>query len=238
MLQLLREESFSVDELNHPACGYAKIFQRLDMASICRQHAGRANFCEIGPHDYFNLLEEYSGPKYVIDPYADAGGAGLGFVPANLPYPVTLFRCLLGQDSSFIPDGFVDFSYSVSVIEHIGQAEAGYDCRPVDHPPEDQERPRRSFCQELFRITRPGGVTIHSVDHAARNLSFVRNFIEAGFVPLRPGESVTVDECLFDKAAIRQRHAWLDPTEPMSEQEMTLHSVLTMGFTRPHFQVS
>ena len=121
MLQLLKSGSFTAEQLSDPARGYAKIFQRMQMATLCEEYQSRTNFCEIGPHDYFNILEDYAGPKYVIDPYADAGGAGLAVVPANLPYPVTLFRCLLGHDSSFIPNDFVDFSFSVSVIEHIGR---------------------------------------------------------------------------------------------------------------------
>ena len=233
MLRLLRNGEFTPEQHNHPARGYAKIFQRAAMMELCRSFHDRTNFCEIGPHDHFPILEDYPGPKIIIDPYKNGGGAGLEVVPDNLPYPVTLLRCLLGENSQFISDDFVDFSFSVSVIEHIGQAEVQYDCNPVENPPEVQERPRRGFCEELFRITKPGGLTVHSVDHAARNLTFVDNFLAAGFELIHANETVSVDECLNAPDAIRQRHQWLDPTIPMSEEEMRLHSVLTIGFVKP-----
>ena len=233
VLRLLRKNEFTAEQLNHPARGYAKVFQRANMMDLCRSFHDRSNFCEIGPHDYFNILDHYRGPKIIIDPYKSGGGAGLEVVPANLPYPVTLFRCMLGENSDIIPNDFIDFSFSVSVIEHIGQAEVQYDCNPVENPPEIQERPRRGFCEELFRITRSGGLTVHSVDHAARNLTFVDNFLAAGFELIHADETVTVEECLNAPDAIRQRHQWLDPTIPMSEEEMRLHSVLTMGFVKP-----
>jgi hypothetical protein len=140
---------------------------------------------------------------------------------------------MVGPDSSIIPDTFFDITLSISVIEHIGQAEAGYDCKPTSQPPAAQEALRDEFCAELYRMARPGGVTLHTVDHAARNLSFVANFLRAGFEPLEAGVPPDVEQCLSDPDAVRQRVGWRKPHLPMPVQEQALHACLLMGFRRP-----
>ncbi len=114
-----------------------------------------------------------------------------------LPYPFVLFRCALGETSAVIPDALFDYTYSISVLEHIGQAEANYDCQPTSEPPPAQEAKRQAFCHELFRITKPGGITVNTIDHAARNLSYHHNFTAAGFESLCPPEQFcTVQQAL------------------------------------------
>jgi hypothetical protein len=235
VLYLLRKSSFDPATNASPEAVHTKLYQHVEMMRVLERYTGQTiAVAEIGPHAQFDVLNAFRvARRAVIDPYDNAGGCGLPSVPANLPYPVALYRCLLGVDSAIVPGGLFDLTFSISVIEHIGQREANYDCRPTANPPKGQEDARRAFCEELFRVTSPGGVTIHSVDHAARNLSYVANFLAAGFEALVAGQAVSVEECLSDPDAVRQKRAWHEPRRVMSEADRRLNSVLIMGFARP-----
>ncbi|MCJ2134961.1 hypothetical protein MKK69_12960 [Methylobacterium sp. J-026] len=233
MLELLRSDIFFKDELDHPASGYAKWFQRIHTMRLCASYHDRKNFCEVGANDYLEILKQFPGDKYIIDPYDGLEGMGAAILPPDIPDRCEVFRCALGVDSGDIPGDLFDYVITVSVIKHIGQSETNFDCEPLDYRPKEQEEPRDAFCNELFRVMRPGGVTIHSIDHAPHNRSYLKNFTDAGFELLRNDELPSVDECLHDLSAVRQRHDWLDPAIPMPVEEMRLHSVLTMGFVKP-----
>ena len=233
VIELLTLDRFSQSDREHEGAGYCKWFQRIQMAELCQRFHNFENACEIGCHDYFEIIKKFPTPKFILDPYSQGGGEGLDAVPRNFPYPAVLLRCMLGQDSGIVPSNLLDFCFSVSVIEHIGQAEVGYDCSPTDDPPPMQEQPRDAFCRELFRMMRPGGITIHSVDHAPRNRTYVQNFLRAGFRLLFDDPMPSLEELLDRPDALRQRHAWLDRFDTMSPEEQRLHSVLTLGFRKP-----
>lgn len=238
MIYLLDTRDYS-DEQNADAFAlHTKHYQHIEVDRFVERFAGKHGVvCEIGPHSNFRHITTFPGfHRAIIDPYNNAPGAGISVIPETLPYPVTLYRCLLGADSAMIPSSSFDVTFSVSVIEHIGQAEAGYDCNPTDKPPAGQEAPRDEFCREMFRVMRPGGITFHTVDHAARNLSFRKNFLKAGFVPLEPDRAVpTIEDCLNSPTAIRQRRMWAKPNHhvEMDPKEQPLHSVLMMAFLKP-----
>ncbi len=236
MIKLLRKSAFTEEQNSARAAVYTKYYQHLEITRFLSGYTGEMEgfVCEIGPWQNFKYLRAFQRARLcIIDPYNNATGGGLANVPQNLPYPCSLYRCLLGVDSRVIPDRLLDLSFSVSVLEHIGQAECGYDCNPVEQPPEVQEAPRNAFCRELFRITKPGGITVHTVDHAARNLTLVKNFLATGFEPMNAGSGPTLDECLSDPDVIRQQRDWIEDDKPMPEEERVLHGVLFMAFRRP-----
>ncbi len=238
MIYLLDSRNYSQEQNEDAFALHTKHYQHIEVDRFVERFAGQHGIvCEIGPHSNFRHITTFPGfHRAIIDPYNNAPGAGISVIPETLPYPVTLYRCLLGADSDMIPSSSFDVTFSVSVIEHIGQAEAGYDCNPTDNPPEGQEAPRNAFCRELFRVMKPGGITFHTVDHAARNLSFRKNFLDAGFVPLEPERPVpTIQECLKSPTAIRQRRLWAKPQHHilMPDDEQPLHSVLMMAFVKP-----
>jgi hypothetical protein len=213
-----------------------KPFQRSYLTRIIKKFIDpKHTVAEIGSHSVFTLLEA-SGAKIqaIIDPYTGGKGGGISHIP-NLPYPTVLFRCEIGLDSEIIPDAFFNATFSCSVIEHVGQAEANYDCMPTENPPQEQETIRDRFCRELYRITKPGGLTFHTVDHAARNLTFQRNFEAEGFVlkPVDEEPISLVGEALFAEDVVRQRHDWVKVDQPFSDDEQRLHGVLFMCFEKP-----
>lgn len=239
MVNLLKYADFTTAEIKAVDSSQTKPFQHFAIKRLLAQHCrAPQQVGEIGCKTNFDTLLGLPTPfRYIIEPYNSAPGAGPASIPL-LPYPVALFRCLVGPDSRIIPTDFFDCTFSISVIEHIGQAEAGYDCHPTDAPPSKQEALRDEFCRELFRITVPGGVTIHTVDHAARNLSFVSNFLSAGFALLSPGPLPIAAECLHNPDAVRQKTHWTKLDKPMPQSEQELHSVLIMAFKKQHAPVS
>jgi len=191
---------------------------------------------DIGAQAAFGLmLAANAAEKWVIDPYNNAPGGGLGAVP-DLPPGIDLYRCMVGGDSKGIvpPDKF-DLTVSCSVLEHIGQHESNFDCRPVIFPPAAQEAARDAFCREVFRFTRPGGVTVHTIDTAARNLSYDRNFRAAGFLPFGIATEVaaTARGALHDPDVVRQRCRWTRTDKPMPERERRWHGVLVAAYRKP-----
>ncbi|MEQ8934772.1 MAG: hypothetical protein RIE56_03145, partial [Amphiplicatus sp.] len=208
--------------------------QHIEFERIARLYPDALSVGEIGAKAYFKcLLSFLSAKRFIVDPYDGAPGGGLSDIP-KLPFPVGLFRCYIGAGESVIPDGFFDLTFSISVIEHIGQVETGYDRAPAMSPPPEQESPRDKFCNDLFRITAPGGVTLHSVDHAARNRSFAANFLRAGFEPIRDDALPSVEECMNDRDNVVQMMKWgKRSNEPSEPEDWALDSVLMMGFRRP-----
>ena len=211
-MYLLKHKHFSEYTLNaflkEP---HTKTFQRLHLLKLIKEYVKPTDVvADIGAHSYFDiLLASGARTQFIIDPYNGAEGCGLSSIP-KLPYPCALFRCQIGIDSKIIPDNLFHVTFSCSVLEHIGQAESGYDCSPTCNPPYVQEVIRRRFCREMFRIIKPGGLTIHTVDHAARNHSFRRNFESAGFsvVSFSDETIYTVEEALLAPDAVRQRVCW------------------------------
>lgn len=232
-MKLLRYKDFVGQDFADPGWAHTKTAQWILMKNYLSA-IDPSSFCaEIGCHNNFRIFQQLPCARTaLIEPYNGSGGCGLNEIPP-LPYPCILFRCAIGETSAVIPDAMFDWTYSISVLEHIGQAEANYDCRPTDAPPLAQERKRNAFCAELFRVTKPGGITVHTIDHAARNLSFHANFVSAGFESLCPIEQFcSVEQALNDVDAVRQRVGWLgEGTMPVEEQP--LHSVIWAAYRRP-----
>lgn len=191
---------------------------------------------DIGAQAAFGLmLAANAAEKWVIDPYNNAPGGGLGEVP-DLPPGIGLYRCMVGGDSKgTVPPDKFDLTVSCSVLEHIGQHESDFDCRPVHFPPAAQESARDAFCREVFRFTKPGGVTVHTIDTAARNLSYDRNFRAAGFQPfhIATEAAATVPGALHDPDVVRQRCRWTRTDKKMPEKEQRWHGVLVAAYRKP-----
>lgn len=235
MLYLLKKSMYSDADHSSKWAPHTKHYQHLEFQRIATLFRDSAEFVgEVGAQRYFNCLQNFDrSKKYVIDPYNGAPGGGLTEIP-KLPYPIGLFRCLIGDVDSVIPNAFFDLTFSISVIEHIGQAETKFDRKPTDDPPPEQEQPRTAFCRDLFRITKPGGLTIHSVDHAARNRTYCLNFLAAGFELIEDVDLPSLDECMHDPNNIKQMTKWGSKSHlPSDDTDWPLDSVLIMGFRRP-----
>jgi SAM-dependent methyltransferase len=76
----------------------------------------------------------------------------------------------IGNSEGLLPSDYFDLSYSVSVIEHIKETDI------------------ESFAKDLYRITRPGGFSVHSYDvWWGRDTRYMLNaFNSAGFKWLEP----------------------------------------------------
>lgn len=216
---------------------HTKHYQHIEFQRVAARFAGQMtarNVGEIGAKSYFDALLAYArSRRFVIDPYRDAPGGGLSSIPA-LPFPIGLFRCYVGFGDTVIPDEFFSLTFSISVVEHIGQQETGFDRHPVVVPPLEQEQPRDAFCRDLFRLTAPGGLTIHTVDHASRNRSYVENFLKAGFELIDADVIPSLSECMEDRTNVVQLTKWgKEINKPSGPEDWALDSVLMMGFKRP-----
>ncbi|MEZ6243400.1 MAG: methyltransferase domain-containing protein [Phycisphaerales bacterium] len=192
-----------------------------------------ARVLEVGANENTTVLSVLpASEKWIADPYSAVGGSLRRNVP-DLGPGYHIARCAVGENSNALPSDFFDLVFSSSVLEHIGQEAAGFDCRYTPTPPEGQETPRNRFCEEVFRILKPGGVTIHTIDHAVRNLTFDANFRAPGFEPLLPGESIDRGAMMDDADALRQTVTWTPARDPLPPEKARLHSVLIVGYRKP-----
>jgi len=234
MLLLSRHDFPEMNSDEFESIKESKIFQHLFLQrEIAASVTDNSAIADIGAQRFFHFLTGSPAKvKAVIDPYDGAGGNGLKSVP-HLPEGLTLYQCGLGmKGSEIIPDNMFDVTFSCSVLEHIGQAECKYDCNPVNPPPEAQEAPRRAFARDLFRITKPGGVTFHTIDHAARNLTWFDNLEAAGFVPTFKGRRPTVEDALDGPDLVRERLHWTQKT-PFPPEVQRLHGILYVRMRKP-----
>ena len=213
-----------------------KLYQRAFMSEWLPKYVTRASsVIEVGADANVGVLGLLDvAERWIADPYeGDAGGKQRG-VP-DLGEAFKIARCTIGLDSDSLPSESFDLLFSISVIEHIGQKEAGYDCSYTPDPPEAQEAPRKAFCAECFRLLKPGGVTIHTIDHGVRNVTFDTNFRNAGFEPLLDDPRIDAMEMLNDPEAFRQDSQWGNPENPtpMPEEIYPLNTVLMLGYRKP-----
>jgi SAM-dependent methyltransferase len=224
MLRYLKYSSFQGIISAH-----TKDYQHEALSRLLPEYAkSNHRVAEIGANLYFdNLLQLRVRERYVIDPYNGGPGGGAES-PPDFPEDLVLLRCAIGVTSRHLADDFFDLIFSSSVLEHVGQAEVGYDVSPVFTAA--QEPLRNACCAELFRILKPGGVTLHTIDHAPHNRFFSDNFTQAGFVPLVADESLSVEHLLNDPDAVRQRVDWIQGDQAIDR--IDLHSVLLLGFKK------
>lgn len=211
-----------------------KVYQHAFLRDWLPRYAGAGKrVLEVGANENVSVLGALeAAEKWIADPYEAMAGARLTEVP-DLGAEYRISRCLIGVDSHALPSDPFDLIFSSSVLEHIGQEAAGYDCGFTRTPPEAQEAPRRAFCAECFRLLRPGGVTIHTIDHGVRNLTYDANFLGVGFRPLLDEPRFTLEQMWSDPEALRQPTLWRDPRKPMPEEQRRLHTVLLLGYRKP-----
>lgn len=82
--------------------------------------------------------------------------------------PHTFVSGLIGEFNPQLPDAYFDVAVSVSVLEHV--------------PYKDIQ----ACAEDLFRVTRPGGISVHSIDVTpettrSRGARWLRCLTEAGF---------------------------------------------------------
>jgi hypothetical protein len=78
---------------------------------------------------------------------------------------------------------------------------------------------------------KPGGLTIHTIDHAPRNITWDDNFRRASFVPIDASNArPALRELLHATGAVRQQVSWTKGSEDLCDKE--LHSVLYVGYVK------
>jgi hypothetical protein len=207
-----------------------KVYQDLWTKDILRRVTKPGmRVLEIGANVAFDNLRSCKGCElWVADPYEGLGAGST--TPPSVP-DIIISRCAIGATSNALPSNFFDVIFSSSVLEHVGQAECQYDCHPVDLPPEVQEIPRRALCQEMTRILKTSGLSIHSIDHAVRNVTYMKNFLDAGLKLWQESAIPTIDQMIHDPDALTQTRDWHDPSKPLFEA--WLHPVICSVFYKP-----
>lgn len=125
---------------------------------------------------------------HAVDEYKGADGG-----PSTLPEipGVQFVRAKLGVDSSSLPSSSFDVVFSISVLEHVGNASV------------------TAFFEDCWRVLKPGGLMIHLVDAYVETVVFPDNPLVARiklyrqplesshFLPTGPMELDTVDSLAF-----------------------------------------
>jgi SAM-dependent methyltransferase len=162
-----------------------KQFGNLHVLDYVRQ-LGLARVLEIGPG--FNLYFVHHLPSWCTYVALDAAG----FYDANLMGLANAARqragvetidALIGKTGGIIPSGSFDTCVSVSVIEHIPASDVS------------------AACSDMFRVLRPGGWALHSLDVSISALPqigkrWLTAFQDAGFRI----DASTVDTCFGGEA--------------------------------------
>jgi SAM-dependent methyltransferase len=192
-----------------------------------------AHILEIGANKNLKILRTLDvAQRWIADPY-DARGLHVCAQPPDFGADIIISRCEIGISSNALPSSYFDLIYSSSVLEHIGQRETNFDTRYTPTPPEVQEIPRRAFCQECFRLLKPAGVTLHTIDHGVRNISFDQNFRWAGFEALDPSITFARRTMLDDPDALRQLVSWHNHRTPLPDGVAKLNTVIAIGYRKP-----
>lgn len=90
----------------------------------------------------------------------------------------TFVNGLLGEQLPELPDNKFDMTFTVSVLEHV------------------PDEAIKAICDDLYRITKPGGWTLHSIDLRWTQLpellpTWASHFLGAGFVAEDQAEIIT-----------------------------------------------
>lgn len=217
---------------------YERIFLNRYLSLITRPEFSVA---EIGAGKNLSIISALNVSSiHVIDPLDGKVGGGPGRLSDDDDFVgrIILHKCYVGGEGSecLSSDSF-DIVFSMSVLEHIGQKESGYSCTFTSSPPAEQEALRDAFCKDLYRIIKPGGYSVHLIDHAVRNITYYNNFKKAGFVFSVENSDIEINQkysnsILDQKNAIRQKIRWRTKKE-FNRREQRLHSVLLVVCRKP-----
>jgi ubiquinone/menaquinone biosynthesis C-methylase UbiE len=112
-----------------------------------------SRLCEIGAGEPFvaDFLNKCGYEITVVDPYDGSGQGPTGFETYSTAYAnIKFIRANFGRDLSVLSDGCFDAIYSISVLEHVPRTDV------------------LSVCQGIKRFCKPGGISIHAIDHVLR----------------------------------------------------------------------
>jgi hypothetical protein len=218
-------------EYDVPPEANTKQYQRAFLAEHLPRHAGpAARVLERGANAAFEtLLALQAAERWVADPYDGQAGGGMAAVPhtrRRSPSAGARWGRLRGVALGPLRPG-------VHLLRARARRAERYVLRRVPGPlaARGPGAPAQAARGRDVPHYRPRGVHLHTVDHAPRNVTLVRNFLDAGFVPLVDEPLPRLDELLHDSEAVRQLHSWTDPARPQPFPQ--LHSVLIIGVRKP-----
>jgi glycosyltransferase involved in cell wall biosynthesis len=135
----------------NPKCCDLKIYQDLLVYSFIRENIPTGSrILEIGGGDSRVLRPLYEDYEcWNVDKLE-----GLGNGPVDVRSTgFRLVRDYMGTFNPELPDGYFDFVFSISVLEHVEETEESF----------------RNILDDISRVLRPGGLSLHCFDVVARD---------------------------------------------------------------------
>lgn len=219
MYSYARKSEFDLPEEDTPLKFYQRRFL---LRHLPRFVPPAARVLEIGAgHDREVLDGLSAGEKWVADEYR-----GLGSGPARPPdwADVRIELCAVGLSSVRLPSAYFDCVYSLSVLEHVDRGRW------------------QDVTDEIYRIMRPGAVTMHCVDAILKSdfdqrLQYRDCFLRSGFRPIDPAapafrqETALADPDLFVMSKKMFERLWRPkiPNNPTYE-EFGMPTSVNLGF--------
>lgn len=176
--------------------------------------------------------------RYVIDPY-DGSGSG----PTTPPEVDTISVIVAEIGAGTLESDYFDLTFSTSVLEHIGR-NVGVGFVPAGGAVDGRLREAyRRFWEDLLRVTKPGGITLHTVDSGSRNVPYCWDIpLEVGWEPMSPAphkHRVRLPHIMqFDPNSVRQHDLWnRNPNHGIPPARwarmLKMANVLVVGLRKP-----